>query len=257
MEEEEQEEANLRQVLKLFKSQTKKECYSIKILKDDKEEPSILDDKLGGRPYLPKNCAYPTGKEHSKDKPLPLILQLNLSHIHLHNYPREGILELFMSSDYPFDYEIKYFKEVDEENYKTDGFPEFDKELLYFERGYKIQLEKAVDYMYSSDYQFEDTLLKIINKVYGKKYENVHERDDIVDYIEGMIEKIDCTFGGYPDFVQEDPRKEDNSKGECLLKMESIGDNPFGDCGVLFALINKYDIKKGALENASVDWDCS
>ena len=62
-----------------------------------------------------------------------------------------------MSSDYPFDYEIKYFKEVDEENYKTDGFPEFDKELLYFERGYKIQLEKAVDYMYSSDYQFEDT----------------------------------------------------------------------------------------------------
>lgn len=257
MEEEEQEEINMRKVLKLFKEKTKKECYAIKLLKDDKDEPSILDDKIGGRPYLPKDCAYPKGKEHAKDKPLPLILQLNLSHIKLKNYPREGILELFMSSDYPFDFEVKYFKDVDEENYKKEGFPDFGNEELYFERGYKIQLEKTFDYMYQSDYKFEETLLPIVNKVYGKKYEKIYDREDIVDYIYDMIKGISCSFGGYPDFVQEDPREEDNSKGECLLKMESIGDIPFGDCGVLCALISKSDIKKAAFENASVDWDCS
>lgn len=249
-----EEEELMKKVLKLYKENTKKECYEIKILRDDKEEPSILDDKLGGRPYLPKDEEYPKGKENSKDKPLPLLLQLNLGHIKLKNYPNKGILEIFMNTDYPFDYEIKYFRDIDEENYKKDGFPEFSEEELYFHRGYKIKLEKTVDHMYLTDHRFRSTLLPIINNVYGK---DVEECDDIIDYIFDNIKGIQCTFGGYPDFTQEDPRDEEDERNECLLKMESIGDEPFGDCGVLFALISKKDIKRGAFDKATIDWDCS
>lgn len=72
MEEEEQEEINMRKVLKLFKEKTKKECYAIKLLKDDKDEPSILDDKIGGRPYLPKDCANPREKSTPRTSLYPL-----------------------------------------------------------------------------------------------------------------------------------------------------------------------------------------
>ena len=86
---------------------------------------------------------------------------------------------------YPTDYEIKYFKTVDEKNYQKE-FPKlnFDtKNPLYFEKGYKIKLIKTYDYMYSLDYRFNELLLSIVNKVYGlklKELDDFEEDDDDV-----------------------------------------------------------------------------
>ena len=219
---------------------------------------------MGGNPYLPKNEAYPIGK--SSGDPLPLLLQLNLSHIKLPGYPNKGILEIFMDNKgYPTDYEIKYFKTVDEKNYQKE-FPKlnFDtKNPLYFEKGYKIKLIKTYDYMYSLDYRFNELLLSIVNKVYGlklKELDDFEEDDDDVweEYIHNNIKGLECTFGGYPDFTQQDPRESDAKRGdECLLKMESIGDEYFGDLGVVSVLIDKKYIKSKKFEKGVLDWDCT
>lgn len=43
-------EEKFSKVIELFKEATKKECYKIDLVD---EGPSILDNKLGGKPYLP------------------------------------------------------------------------------------------------------------------------------------------------------------------------------------------------------------
>ena len=65
-----------------------------------------MDNKIGGKPYLPIGEPYPTGKNGEK---LPLLFQVNLKNIDLEGYPQEGILEFFMGDDYPCEYKIKYF----------------------------------------------------------------------------------------------------------------------------------------------------
>ena len=260
----EKSKKDLRQtVLKLFKEKTKKECYEIKIIRKKGQDPSIFDDKVGGNPYLPKRVAYPIGK--TSGNPLPLLFQLNLNHKKLPGYPTKGILEVFMDNyqDYsPTDYAIKYFKTIDEKNYQKE-FPKFNIDAnnpLYFEKGYKIKLIKTFDYMYPLDYRFNALLLSIVNKVYGLKLKELDdfEEDEVMEeYIHSNIKGIECTFGGYPEFTQGDPRESDSKRGdECLLKMQSIGDEYFGDLGIVSVLIDKKLIKSKQFEKGVLDWDC-
>lgn len=83
--------------------------------------------------------------------------------------------------------------------------------------------------------------------------DDFEEDDDDVwdDYVSNNIKGIECTFGGYPVFTQHDPRE-----SECLLKMESIGDEYFGDLGIVFVLIDKKYIKSRQFNKGVVDWDC-
>ena len=54
------------------------------------------------------------------------------------------------------------------------------------------------------------------------------------------------------------PRESDAKRGdECLLKMESIGDEYFGDLGVVSVLIDKKYIKSKKFEKGVLDRDCT
>ncbi len=69
-------------VIEMFKERTKKECYKIEVVDGT---PDIMDNKIGGIPYLP------IGEEYPKDKngtPLALLLQVNLKDIDLEDYPK-------------------------------------------------------------------------------------------------------------------------------------------------------------------------
>ena len=46
-------------VIEEFKKRASKECYEVKLID---EVPSILDNKIGGLPYLPVNEEYPKDK---------------------------------------------------------------------------------------------------------------------------------------------------------------------------------------------------
>ena len=49
-------EEKILKLAEVFKEKTKKECYKVNVVDG---EVGILDDKLGGKPYLPVGEEYP------------------------------------------------------------------------------------------------------------------------------------------------------------------------------------------------------
>ena len=250
-----------RKAVDLYKNATQKDCYSVKIVKG---RPSILDNKIGGDPYLPVGEVYPTDE---KGNPLALLLQVNLKDIKLEGYPNSGILEIFTDAEmgWPCKYSVKYFKEGLDYQKK---FPKIKTKEYIVTKSYKIELQKDVAHMPINDYRFGETFSKAVNTVFGTSLEHY---GDISDYFENVewdwidelcnsLNDLPITIGGYADFTQGDPRLEgEENRDECLFKLDSNADYTkfsIGDSGILFAIISKDDILSCNFENALVDWDC-
>ena len=254
--------ARIGQVVEEYKNVTAKECYSIKLVN---ERPSILDDKFGGQPYLPISEPYPTDKN---GVPLPLLFQINIENIDLSDWPKSGVLEIFMdmAGGYPCKYAVRLFPSGREHQ---TNFPEINTRERVMAIGYKIATEKAISYMSTSDFRFEDVITKVFESVYGNGFSNTQ---DITDFLGGSetwldsLNELTCSnpsimLGGYQDFAQNDPREEDAelaTKTESLLKLESADGYEIpeiGDAGVLFTFISPDDLRNGKFENAVVDCD--
>ena len=99
------EENNLcKKIVERYKKETEKECFEIIVCEGS--EPSVNDNKLGGIPYFPKGEIYPKSKD---GKPMTLLLQVNLKEIELEEFPKEGILEIFVDEDFGWPIEFKMF----------------------------------------------------------------------------------------------------------------------------------------------------
>lgn len=252
-------EDKLKEVIEVYKEENNKECYVIDLVD---ETPSILDDKIGGIPYIPIGEEYPTD---DKGNPLALLIQINLENIDLEGYPKSGILEIFTDNevDYPCKYSIKYYESG--LDYRED-IPSIDLKYYIVNRGYKIKYYKDTCYMSASDYRFDDAICSAANKVLGTDVTDSNELDNIFDGIDWYYEVLKAVklekviLGGYPDFTQTDPRGYSiKDKDECLFKLDVYGDYDkytIGDSGILFVLISKEDIENKQFENAIVDWDC-
>jgi len=245
-------EENLAKIIDIFKEQTKKECYSIILMK---EKPEITDSKIGGKPYLPVGEDYPTDKNGNT---LAFLLQINLKDIDLEEYPKEGFLVVYTNPCcYDInEYVIKYYEKI---SAYQENFPDVDLSEHIVKESYKIKLTKAHCYMPISDYRFENTIGTIIRNFY-----NVNPDDNKLLYqILGMnnwMEKVNenisnplITIGGYPEFINEDPRSYENSEmTECLFKIDS-NRNPniiINDLGILNFVIKKSDINNKKFDKA-------
>ena len=61
----------------------------------DSEKASAYSSKIGGVPYMPKDFEYPCRRD---GQPLRLLCQLNLTKLpHVEPFPRDGILQIFIS----------------------------------------------------------------------------------------------------------------------------------------------------------------
>jgi len=252
-------EEKFEKVIELFKSETEKECYQV-LLVDG--EPSIMEDKIGGKPYLPVGEEYP---EDENGEPLALLLQVNLSNIELKGYPKKGILEIFTDKDveWPCQYVVKYFE--DGLDYQTE-LPDVDLRNYIVQKSYKIDLTKSKSYMSTNDYRFISVFSNIVNKVFDENISNFGQLDDFFGSFSWFDKMLSAcanpfiTLGGYPDFTQSDPRGDmDANKDECLFKLDSSADYKnfsIGDSGIIFTLISQEDIENCNFENAFVDWDC-
>lgn len=247
-----------------YKKETKKDCYKIEI---QNGTPSILDNKIGGIPYLPMSESYPLDEE---GLPMTLLLQINLKDIDLPYWSNHGILEIYVDKNlsWPCKYEIKYFEE--NLNYTKDiKVPENNDSNLIIGTPLKITLKKEICHMPISDYRYESTIINIVNKIYNKNlkdYKDVllyfNNNFDFIYELSNSLKTHAGNIGGYPDFTQEDPRKFDrnieNKKDECLFKIDSNLDENLmiGDMGIIFGLINKNDLKSNNFTNGIIDWDC-
>lgn len=241
-------------ILEEFRKQTAKNCYKINL---GENTDKILDDKIGGTPYLPVGETYPLDNDGN---PLCLLLQINLKNIDLPNFPKEGILEIFTDKDlnYPTVSAFRLFKEGLE--YQTN-LPKIDYSNYLLQQGIKITAEKTVDYMYYSDYNFNSTLIDIVTQLYGEDAEDEDFIDNCTEYIYSNINYNNITLGGYPDYTQNDIRDEmDNSEDIiCLFKIDNNADYrrlTIGDSGIMCAYIYKQDLENLELSKAFVDWDC-
>lgn len=251
---------NFQKAVKLFKKKTEKECYKIKIVNG---EPDILDDKLGGKPYLPVGEEYPTDK---KGNPLSLLLQINLKNISLKNFAKSGVLEVFTNNDFPCEYAVKLFEEGLE--YQKD-FPQLNYKHPFISKALKISLSKDITHMTLNDRDIDKILCPIVNKVYGVEVDNLMDFIDLFENDTGWAWYEDfanqltvhkMTLGGYPDFTQSDPRSEDSELDECLFKIDSgieiCKEISIGDNGIVWGFISSNDLKNKNFDNAVVDWDC-
>lgn len=248
-----------------FLQKTGKECYSIDIIKKGAE---ILDNKIGGKPYIPKGEDYPKDKNGN---PLALLLQVNLADIELPNFPSSGILEIFVSSNFNTSSNLSSQIRLFEPNleYETE-LPEIDTKNFICEGSYKISLAKEICTMPNSDYRFYEIVKPIFNEIFGTSYEDAFEISDFLsengydDYWEAEITKdgriYQANIGGYADFTQSDPRLfEYEDKTECLFKIDNSLSYDYlfiGDSGIVFGLISEKDLREKNFENCLVDFDC-
>ena len=247
-------------IINKIKEETKKDCYSFEIIE---EKASIKDTKLGGYPYLPKGSEYPSDENGN---PYALLFQLNFEDIELDDYPKEGILQLFVDSelDYPSKYKVVYYDKV-EENIEME-FPDINLSFFMIHEEYKLTLKKTTTYMPINDYRFDKMLSRIAKEECDLTINHLYSIEDDLndnDAFNYIIEKLPATYaeiGGYANFTQYDPREGTNSDlTECIFKLDSYLDFKkimIGDCGIAWLLISKEYLRNRDFEQAQFDWDC-
>ena len=253
------------EIIEQYKIKTQKKCY--KIVLGDKN-PNILDNKLGGKPYLPVGEKYPTDKV---GRPMSLLLQINLKNIELKDFPKQGILEVFTNMGYPMEFCVKLFD--DGLDYQTDipepkAFYENSECEYFIKNPVCITLEKTIMHMPSSNYRYLGVLKRIIKQqlinkttaeevdMFVKNYKNV---DAIWDKVYPHLVYQPLNIGGYPNFCQEDPRPYlKPKKNECIFSLDCVGYEDYieiYDSGVIWGFISKQDLKNKNFEHAFVDCD--
>ena len=251
----------IEEIMRKYKERTKKDCYKIEIEED--VAPDIMDDKIGGIPYLPIGEEYPLDKNGN---PMILLVQVDLKDIKLEGYPEKGILEIFIDREcsWPCDYAVKYFEQV--ADYRKD-LAELNLNNGIYKKPLKIKLVKDVEHMPLSDYRFFDVMSEVVKEVANIEINNLSDLEDLFfendsDIFEEMLDIniFPGNLAGYADFTQEDPRplNDNGEKMECLIKIDSNLKHGImiGDSGIIFSFITAEDIESGSFENAIVDWDC-
>lgn len=249
----------IQEIIELFKKKTKKKCYTY--VESISKDLDILDDKIGGKPYLPKGIEYP---KTSSGENMTLLLQINLSNFKLNGFPSKGFFEIFHESSFD-DYEGEYKVFLFEENleYQTE-FPEINYEEFICKQPLKLTFTEDISYMNYLDINFNSTILQCINEITKKDYQ---ELDDFLEENKIDVNNFDDNFeqkgfhshglGAWPDFIQEDPRNESEKDFVNIFEFNSCEYTMFGDCGYGWILIDKDDLKNGKVENAKFGWDCS
>lgn len=240
------------ELVQKYKEMTKKECYELEIVEN--EVPGILDDKLGGDPYLPVCVEWPVDSNNSM---MNLLLQVNLKNIKLDGFPESGILEIFASEimDWPSECKLFVFEEGLE--YQKD-LPSQYTEEFYINNPLKIKLNKTFEHMPLSNEESDSVLCDLLKEYLGVEYKhswNVPDDEFFDELYEGLTKS---NIGGYPDFVQDDSCNYNSQKDICILRLDSLShdDIYIGDSGILRVVIPREDLINKNFDNAYLDWDC-
>lgn len=246
-----------------------------------KDTTTVFDSKIGGVPYFPKTMEYPRGK--SEDQPLVLLAQINLSQLpELPDFPHEGILQFFIAGDDLYgmsgnmdeldvqnDFRIVYHKEIisDVSQLMTaDDIPQNsgeDEIYLPFEGEYKL-IAQASDPMpvTTSDYRFAGAFVSSYNELHETPIKQIWDVDDTSIY-DAEEDFPDAIMGGYPMFVQSDPREGNDEYAiydTVLFELDSVyGDDidiSWGDGGTGTFLISRDALLSCDFSKVLYNYDC-
>lgn len=219
---------------------------------------------------MPKGFEYPKSND---GKYLHLLAQINFAEVSkLAEFPDRGILQFYLAADEElygcnFDnpsnqdkFRVIYFPQIDLkiDNLVTDFsfLPQLESEDLLMPFQGCCSLEFAIAY---SPITLSDSQFNIFSEY--------SHRDDIPDYLYDTYYDLSCTdqhkLGGYPNFIQCDPRSQWNEETESsilLFQMVSSQskaiDIMWGDGGIGSFFIKKSDLEKLDFSKVLYNWDC-
>ncbi len=272
------------EIVKRLKENTLKKCINFKL---KNEKAGLMENKIGGIPFIPKGGEYPTNLINGKK--LYLLAQLNFETLpYIENYPKNGIIQFFIYDDdlYGADFNHKpskqdswrivYYNDISnpmsEEEIKKLVPEKIEYEYgLPFEYGkeYKLEYELSEMCITLNDCHFEKIYHKYCDDILKDKFKNkeIWELpEDINDIINDNLYGEGTRLGGYPAFTQSDPRDE-NDGYELLFQIDTewYDDEDrgcqkdyimWGDCGIANFFIKPHDLKICNFKDVLYNWDC-
>ncbi len=239
----------------------------------DNGNPTLWQTKFGGYHYLPKNCEYP---KRWDGKYLYLLAQINFGELpHLDDFPEQGILQFYIGDEglYGCDFDnprqqnnfrILYFPEVDleEDNLITDFSFLPDKANLPIDGCSTVEWIERYAPMNIADYSY-----------YTFSKDEMEMAEEISFFLEEQEEKGSELFaddghklGGYPFFVQDDPRllklsRKGKEQYNLLLQIDTDENDTisimWGDSGIGNFFIKRSMLKKLDFSDVIYNWDCA
>ena len=261
-------ESLLKKVIDEFIKNSSKPTIRLKLEKVS-DDSNVTRSKIGGQPYWPTDKKYPT----YNGKDMVMLAQLNFSELpNIPNYPKSGILQFFVvNGDLEYDdcnklkaiYHEKINKDID----KSSRPKLSDAKYPIAENVYN--LTGSVENAYPCDMwspECTDNFLPIFNKYFGTDYSSFKDlyglfgnklMEDLYNKIENMGSSWGTRIGGYPSFVQYDPRTGNKRVYNTLLfQIDSESGIMIGDCGIANIFINESKLKSKDFDDVFFTWDC-
>ena len=245
---------------------------------------ALTDSKLGGIPYIPQGGALPTSVD---GKPLFMLAQINCEQLPENTlYPKKGLLQFWIAATeaplYGLDYEAPCSNDFKQVIYYPD-FGEalpiddfindytFDNENLPFnsKRQFALHFKKDTESISLEERATTQFFFEKWNEAFSTHITTIDEffdevPDDICEEINAYLlkEPTGHKIGGYPYFIEYDPREENDPHTFLLLQIDI--DNVEGEeiCwgnlgGVANFFISPEDLAACQFDNVLYNWDCS
>ena len=278
-----------------------KQAIRLKVTRPDAPLPQTAS-KFGGRPYLPAGESAPTNE---KGEPLGMIAQINCADLPENDiYPATGLLQFWINPNdeecmWGFDYEnplsqknhrVVYYETLGEPNpdapfpnvdWDEGGWPigGFDCESGPLEIEYGMTFEVREQGVTASGYDYYDVFGakwdetypdELLPEAHENPYKNQPRREALYELTEPFESEEEYShMGGYPFFVQNDPRdefKELRGHTVNLLTIVSESENEenedeeieimWGDAGAANWLITPEALAARDFSQVVFEWAC-
>lgn len=278
-----------------------KQAIRLKVTRPDAPLPQTAS-KFGGRPYLPAGESAPTNE---KGEPLGMIAQINCADLPENDiYPATGMLQFWINPNdeecmWGYDYEnplsqknhrVVYYETLGEPNpdapfpnvdWDEGGWPigGFDCESGPLEIEYGMTFEVREQGVTASGYDYYDVFGakwdetypdELLPEAHENPYKNQPRREALYELTEPFESEEEYSHvGGYPFFVQNDPRdefKELRGHTVNLLTIVSESENEenedeeieimWGDAGAANWLITPEALAARDFSQVVFEWAC-
>ncbi|MDN3639108.1 DUF1963 domain-containing protein [Simiduia curdlanivorans] len=245
---------------------------SIKISLADDEVRLASQSKFGGKPYWPRESAFPLDKDA---KPLNFIAQINFSELPtgLDGWPERGLLQFFIGNDDL--YGLEFLDETNtldnylnsKRNFAVIYHPEVDASVTVFEPPLSVPLDEDLS-PYSGESAISFALVSDLPSPMDYRFDAIAQPfgplgEELEAYAyDALIKSPDHKMGGYASFTQEDPRGYYAPDGNWLLLFQMDTDANekidimWGDVGIGNFFIQEADLRNLNFNQVWYNWDC-
>ncbi len=262
-------------------AETIREVYKKPVIKMGivEGEPSLLESKIGGTPYIPHEGQMP---RDSQGVQMKLVAQIDCASIRgLEDFPKKGLLQFFVATDEMIGLDFKdlasgkgskviYYETFDQTVTEEEVLGKI--EPLGADRcfpiggSYPIVFFVREEEMGLCDYRYDELFIREYNAQFKENsISSIYDLDDaIVDEICASQDEFGHKIGGYPGFTQTDPRMYDTALqayDTLLLQIDSESDYKkydimWGDTGICNFFIRFSDLKNLDFSKVLYYWDC-